>query len=156
MRARAPELSVLRIVHVACRLADLLGYDVVKPLVQLSVDEVIAELPPKGRQSLVRDPEELLKRIDERIREFSGENAEFQPEEALALVANATAAAHQTALPLENDAAQAEEQPAAMAELPMEFEPLAKAPEADWTRASAHRNCYRLGRHRYGIYWLLK
>ena len=83
------EVDVLRIVHVACRLADALGYDVVKPLVPVGADAVIAELPPRARQRLMQSPEALLKRIEERIREFSGETSEIQPEEALALLATA-------------------------------------------------------------------
>jgi HD-like signal output (HDOD) protein len=83
------EVDVLRIVHVACRLADVLGYDVVKPLVPVGPDVVLAELPPRGRQRLMQSPETLLKRIEERIREFSGETSEIQPEEALALLATA-------------------------------------------------------------------
>jgi HD-like signal output (HDOD) protein len=88
------ELHVLRIVHVACRLADVLGYDVVKPLVSHTVEEVLAELPLLGRQRLTREPQELLKRIEERIREFTGETAEIQPEEALAMLADAASAYH--------------------------------------------------------------
>jgi hypothetical protein len=83
------EVDVLRIVHVACRLADVLGYDVVKPLVPVGADAVLAELPPRARQRLMQSPEALLKRIEERIREFSGETSEIQPEEALALLATA-------------------------------------------------------------------
>jgi len=83
------ELDLLRIVHVACRLADVLGYDVVKPLVPSSADEVLAELPPQARQRLTQAPEELLKRIQQRLNEFSSEKAEIQPEEALALLASA-------------------------------------------------------------------
>jgi HD-like signal output (HDOD) protein len=85
------ELDVLRIVHVACRLADVLGYDVVKPLVAVSVDAVLAELPARGRERLVRSPETLLKHIEERISEFSAEKSEVQPEEALALLSSAAA-----------------------------------------------------------------
>ena len=34
------ELDLLRIVHVACRLADVLGYDVTRPLVTRGIDEI--------------------------------------------------------------------------------------------------------------------
>jgi putative nucleotidyltransferase with HDIG domain len=44
-------LNLLSIVHVACRLADALGYDVVKPLAPLDFDTVLAELPA-GRVKL--------------------------------------------------------------------------------------------------------
>jgi HD-like signal output (HDOD) protein len=38
------EVDLLRIVHVACRLADVLGFDVSRPLVPKAFDEVLAEL----------------------------------------------------------------------------------------------------------------
>jgi HD-like signal output (HDOD) protein len=84
------ELNLLRIVHVACRLADVLGYDVVKPLAESSVDDVLAELPSPARARLTRDPEAFSKRIERRIREFDGEASGPAPEETLALLAAAT------------------------------------------------------------------
>jgi hypothetical protein len=84
------ELDLLRIVHVACRLADVLGYDVVKPLAPSSVDEVLAELPLRARERLMLAPEQLLQRIEERLSEFSSEKSEIQPEQALALLSSAT------------------------------------------------------------------
>jgi HD-like signal output (HDOD) protein len=86
------ELSLLRIVHVACRLADVLGYDVVKPLLPSSASDVIAQLPPRARARLTGSPEELCERIEERIREFGSEPADAPPEETLALLASAAAA----------------------------------------------------------------
>jgi putative nucleotidyltransferase with HDIG domain len=84
------ELSLLRVVHIACRLADVLGYDVVKPLVALEAADVIAELPPAACSRLNRPPQEFRRRIDERIREFGSESAGPAPEETLALLASAT------------------------------------------------------------------
>ena len=86
------ELDVLRIVHVACCLADVLGYDVVKPLVPSSVGDVLAQLPARARARLSRDPKEFCERIEQRIREFGSEGAKVPPEEALALLASASAA----------------------------------------------------------------
>jgi hypothetical protein len=37
---------LLRIVHVACRLADALGYDITRPLVPLRVEAVLTEPEP--------------------------------------------------------------------------------------------------------------
>jgi HD-like signal output (HDOD) protein len=84
------ELTLLRIVHVACRLADVLGYDVVKPLRELSVQEVIAELPEQARARLNRRPEEFCERIEQKLREFGSETADVPPEEALALLSPAS------------------------------------------------------------------
>ncbi len=89
------ELGLLRIVHVACRLADVLGYDVVKPLIPSSVEDVIAQLPPQARQRLCRAPEELCKRIEQRIREFGSEPADTPPEETLALLGSTSVSAEQ-------------------------------------------------------------
>jgi putative nucleotidyltransferase with HDIG domain len=86
------ELDLLRIVHVACRLADVLGYDVVKPLIPSSIGEVLAQLPPQARVLLNRAPEEFCERIEERIREFGSDGANAPPEETLALLASAVAA----------------------------------------------------------------
>jgi len=85
------ELNLLRIVHVACRLADVLGYDVVKPLVPSTADEVLAQLPPQARTLLSRAPEEFCERIEQRIREFGSDTDNPAPEETLALLATAGA-----------------------------------------------------------------
>jgi hypothetical protein len=127
------ELNVLRIVHVACRLADALGYDVVKPLVPLSADEILAELPVRGRQRLMQAPEDLLKRIEERIRDFTGETGEIQPEEALALLASATTT-HEPAV-----IAAAEPHPPSarplISEAPVEIEQAVSGSQVNWKQA---------------------
>jgi HD-like signal output (HDOD) protein len=84
------ELDLLRIVHVACRLADVLGYDVVRPLVPSTPGDVLAQLPAGARGRLTRAPEELCQRIEERILEFGSEPAGAPPEETLALLAAAS------------------------------------------------------------------
>jgi hypothetical protein len=85
------ELDLLRIVHVACRLADVLGYDVVRPLSTSNASDIIAELPARARQELMRDPAELCGRIEQKIREFGSEPAQAPPEETLALLASGAA-----------------------------------------------------------------
>jgi HD-like signal output (HDOD) protein len=86
------ELDLLRIVHVACRLADVLGYDVVKPLVEHTAVEVLEDLPAQARARLLRTPEEFCERIEQRIQEFGSEPADAAPEDTLALLAAAGAA----------------------------------------------------------------
>ncbi len=127
------QLDVLRIVHVACRLADVLGYDVVKPLAPRSAQEVLAELPPHVRQRLTQAPEELLKRIEEKIREFSGETSEIQPEEALAMLATA-ADARESGAPLNTGAPAADpiQEPEPGASQP---EPVERTSRINWTQA---------------------
>ena len=86
------ELTLLRIVHVACRLADVLGYDVVRPLVPSTSSDVLAELPERARTRLALSPEEFRERIELRIQEFGSERVDAPPEDTLALLASASAA----------------------------------------------------------------
>ncbi|HLJ16869.1 MAG TPA: HDOD domain-containing protein, partial [Bryobacteraceae bacterium] len=74
------ELDLLRIVHIACRLADVLGYDVAHPLGRASVDAVLAELPARARERLQASPEQLCRRIDRRILEYDSDAEEPAPE----------------------------------------------------------------------------
>lgn len=98
------ELDLLRIVHVACQLADFLGYEVVKPLTESTLRDVLASLPERARDKLSQNPEELCKRIEQRIVEFGSEPVGPPPEETLALLASATEIAAAGAEPQpEND-----------------------------------------------------
>ncbi len=85
------EVNLLRIVHVACRLADVLGYDVVKPLLPTQASDVIALLPAQARVRLSQNPAELCQRIEQKLQEFGSEAAGAPPEETLALLASACA-----------------------------------------------------------------
>ena len=78
------ELDLIRIVHVACRLADVLGYDVTHPLVQLDVETVLSELPARARARMKRTPAELCTRIEKRILEYDADTPEQLAEPALA------------------------------------------------------------------------
>jgi putative nucleotidyltransferase with HDIG domain len=81
------ELDLLRIVHVACRLADALGYDVVKPLAPLDIASVLAELPDGGSVILKKTPAELCARVEEAISQYGSGQQDSPPEESLALLA---------------------------------------------------------------------
>jgi putative nucleotidyltransferase with HDIG domain len=83
------KLQLLSIVHVACRLADALGYDVVKPLTPLDFDTVLAELPAKVRTTSRKTPAELRAQIEQSLAEYGSEQQGPQPEESLALLAAA-------------------------------------------------------------------
>jgi len=65
------ELDLLRIVHVACRLASMLGFGIVPPRIQLDISVVIDELPPQASKSLRKTPEDLRTEIEKRISVFS-------------------------------------------------------------------------------------
>ena len=84
-------LHLLSIVHVACSLADALGYDVVKPRAPLDIETVLAELPARGRVTLGKSPAELCALIEQSIAEYGSEEGRLQPEESLALLAAVTA-----------------------------------------------------------------
>lgn len=66
------DLDLLRIVHVACRLADYFGYDVTRPLTQLQYEEVIAELPEPFQPRLINATDQLRKAIRKGVRAFDG------------------------------------------------------------------------------------
>jgi len=83
------ELDLLRIVHVACRLAEILGYDIVHPLAPQDVDTVLAELPARARARLKKTPAELCAKIEQRILEFDSDNGD-KPPSALPVMTTAT------------------------------------------------------------------
>jgi HD-like signal output (HDOD) protein len=71
------ELDLLRIVHVACRMADALGYDLTRPLIPLYTDAILAELPERVRVRFRMSPEELQALIALRIRAYEGAEEEL-------------------------------------------------------------------------------
>jgi hypothetical protein len=83
------ELDLLRIVHVACRLAEILGYDIVHALVPQDVDTVLSELPARARARLKKTPAELCAKIEQRILEFDSDNGDNPPDAALPVLAAA-------------------------------------------------------------------
>jgi len=80
-------LNLLRIVHVACLMADAIGYEVVKPLTPLDAETILSELPPRGRANFQKTPDELRKLVEQSIAEFGAEQPSVPPEESLALLA---------------------------------------------------------------------
>jgi putative nucleotidyltransferase with HDIG domain len=82
------EVDLLRIVHVACRLADVLGYDFVRPLNQVDSRTVLADLPARARERLTVTPTELCSHIDKQILEFdSTRGTELPPVPSLEPIA---------------------------------------------------------------------
>ena len=90
------EVDLVRIVHVACRLAEVLGYDFVRPLKQVDSATVLAELPAYARKSLRLTPAELCGRIETRILEFDSTKTPLPPESSLARLASALEETSQT------------------------------------------------------------
>jgi HD-like signal output (HDOD) protein len=75
------ELSLLRIVHVACRVADALGYYVTRPLLAGPLDQIACALPATARRMIESNAEALRNRIDATIRSF--ENVNDDPQQYL-------------------------------------------------------------------------
>jgi putative nucleotidyltransferase with HDIG domain len=68
--------SLLKIVHVACRLADYFGYDVTRPLQPQPMHAVLADLPEHTRAALLRDREILRAAVESTI--FSHDETESE------------------------------------------------------------------------------
>jgi putative nucleotidyltransferase with HDIG domain len=74
------EVDLLRIVHIACRLADALDYYVSRPLVPLDPETVLAGLPAAARARLRTPPSELREKIQQRLQAFDSANTPSSPE----------------------------------------------------------------------------
>jgi len=72
------ELDLLRIVHVACRLADALGYDFTRPLIPPDIEMILASLPDAARQRFQMPAAELRAVIEQRIRAYDGPDDDGQ------------------------------------------------------------------------------
>lgn len=72
-------LDLLTIIHVACRLADSLQFDVTRPLLPVSVPEVLAVLPERVRKNIHDDANGLKTLIEHRIASFDRRNAPPEP-----------------------------------------------------------------------------
>ena len=77
------ELDLLRVVHLACRLAEILGYDIVHPLVAQDANVVLAELPSRARARFNKTPEELCARIEERLLQYDSDSSDNALETSL-------------------------------------------------------------------------
>jgi hypothetical protein len=73
------EVDLLRVVRVACRLADSLGYDVTRPLVPVSAHSVLKELPFAARQRFLKTSEQLCALIEKQILEFDSDPTHVAP-----------------------------------------------------------------------------
>ena len=94
------ELDLLRIVHVACNLADALGYNVTLPLIRQPVSKVLAELPLRGRSRIEATTEQLCARVEQKILEYDSVNADAPPEPAPPVQASANSEEPQPAFEL--------------------------------------------------------
>jgi HD-like signal output (HDOD) protein len=74
------ELDLLRIVHVACSLADALGFDITRPLIPPDLHAILSALPVRARTRFQSAPKELRLRIEERIGTY-GHNDTAPPDD---------------------------------------------------------------------------
>ena len=76
-RCDGVDISLLKIVHVACRLADYFGYDVSRPLKPEEFSEIVSVLPVTAQQLLASEGEDKFRQeIDERVRAFDNDEPE--------------------------------------------------------------------------------
>jgi len=66
------ELDLLRIVHVACRAADSLGYCITRPLVPLDFEAILAELPGVARKRVRLSADDMRAKIQGRLQAYQG------------------------------------------------------------------------------------
>jgi len=64
------ELTLLRIVHVACRLADTLGFGMVRPRTESGIQEILGSLPADAAKRLPGSAEELHALVEEHMSQF--------------------------------------------------------------------------------------
>lgn len=63
-------LDLRTIVHVACKLADHLGYDVTIPLQPAAIDDVLAPVPEAARRRLIEEMDRIRNSIELHIAEY--------------------------------------------------------------------------------------
>ena len=85
------DIDLLKIVHVACRCAQVLGYDLIRPLLPLHLDDVLAELPSSARAHMDASAEQLSVQVERAILEFDSEepDSEHEPDSREDAVATA-------------------------------------------------------------------
>ncbi len=71
-----PELTLLKIVHVACRLADFFHYDVVKPLHEPMLDEILSEIPGSAQDKFLLRMDQISHRVHNAVHGFDDAPAE--------------------------------------------------------------------------------
>jgi HD-like signal output (HDOD) protein len=71
------EVDLLTIIHLACRLADVLGFEVTVPIRTSSMDEVLAIIPPEARRRLPGTEEEFRERVLRRISSLNSGEQEY-------------------------------------------------------------------------------
>jgi HD-like signal output (HDOD) protein len=77
------ELTLLKIIHAACRLADYFHYDVTRPLKAPDFAAIVAELPERVREGILKiDQEQLHRKIEENLRTFGGGPEHEDPKKA--------------------------------------------------------------------------
>jgi HD-like signal output (HDOD) protein len=66
----ASETSLLTIIHVACKLADALGYDVTRPLVAAPIEVIVAGLPDGAAGRILLEANDLRKQVEQAVHRF--------------------------------------------------------------------------------------
>jgi putative nucleotidyltransferase with HDIG domain len=69
--------DLLTIVHVACRLADFLGFEVTQPLLAMDFDQIAADLPKLARERIKTSSQDIAAEIERTIASY--ENSDRTP-----------------------------------------------------------------------------
>ena len=77
-RLEGQEFDLNALIHVACRLADHLGFDVAAPMKPVELEEILRELPEAAREAAANRVAGLAAKIEERISEFERDAALVQ------------------------------------------------------------------------------
>jgi HD-like signal output (HDOD) protein len=77
------DVTLLKIVHVACGLADYFGYDVTRPLKPPDFEALLSVLPERVRQRFLADgPDHLGETIHKNVLAFDSDEADEDPQTA--------------------------------------------------------------------------
>lgn len=77
-RLEGEDFDLNALVHVACRLADHLGFEVAAPMKPSELEEILLDLPEASRQAAAKWMSGLAGKIEERISEFERDTALVQ------------------------------------------------------------------------------
>jgi HD-like signal output (HDOD) protein len=74
------EMSLLKIVHTGCRLADLFEYDVIRPLTSPNFEQIISGLPEYAQDNFMSRIDAVYDRLKKTVHSFDGdESSEASP-----------------------------------------------------------------------------
>ena len=77
------EVSLQKLVHIGCRLADLFEYDVIRPLKPPNFEELMSLLPEPAQESFMGRIDAIYERVKKAVHGFDEETEPDRPPEEL-------------------------------------------------------------------------